>query len=238
VQDHDGARRLWLIGLELARETDDPRGPDLTVCTLMDMTAQALSLGRPDEATRLVQLGHATVGNGAHPVAESTHSFLAHNQARVHAAQGDVDACERALGKVAEQFRVADPQSASPWAAAIDASALEGWQGWTRYELAATTRDPRIAGKAVPQLRHVISHFPAGHPRTRALNLSNLCGAHAIAGDVDTAVSVGHQALDAAQGLSSRRVLTGFRTLHGMFAPMRSSPGVSELRDRLATISA
>lgn len=176
VQDHDAARRLWLIALELARETNDPRGPDLTLCVLMEVVAQALSLGRLDEATRLVQLGHATVGNGAHPVAASTHSFLAHHQARTHAAQRDVGACERALGQVVERFSVADPETATPWAVAIAPSALEGWQGWTRYELAIATRDPRTASRAVPLLRHVISHFPAGYARTHALNMTELAG--------------------------------------------------------------
>lgn len=238
VQDHDAARRLWLIGLELARETDDPRGPDLIVCMLMDMTAQALALGRPDEAKRLVQLGHATVADGAHPVAASTHSFLAHNQARTHAAQGDVAACERALGQVVERFGVADPDTAAPWAAAIDPSALEGWQGWARYELAAVTRDPRIASQAVPLLRHVISHFPASHARTRALNMTELTGAHALAGDADTAVSVGHQAIDAGMGLSSQRIRIGLRALHGVLEPMHTSAGVAELRERLAATAA
>jgi hypothetical protein len=238
VQDHDAARRLWLIGLELARETEDPRGPDLTVAILMDMTAQALALGRPDEAARLVQVAHATVGNGAHLVAASTHSFLAHNQARTHAAQGDVRACERALGQVAERFRIADPETETPWAAAVDASALQGWQGWTRYELATVTRDPRIAGQAVPLLRHVISHFPASHARTRALNMTELAGAHALAGDVDTAVNIGHQAVDAGTAVSSQRIRTGWRELYDVLEPMHTSPGAAELRARLVATAA
>jgi hypothetical protein len=238
VQDHDAARRLWLIGLELARETEDPRGPDLTVAILMDMTAQALALGRPDEAARLVQVAHATVGNGAHLVAASTHSFLAHNQARTHAAQGDVRACERALGQVAERFRIADPETETPWAAAVDASALQGWQGWTRYELATVTRDPRIAGQAVPLLRHVISHFPASHARTRALNMTKLAGAHALAGDVDTAVNIGHQAVDAGTAVSSQRIRTGWRELYDVLEPMHTSPGAAELRARLVATAA
>lgn len=235
VEQHDAARRLWLVGLELARETDDPRGPDLTVSMLMDMAAQAITLGRPDEAARLVQLGHATVGNGAHPVAESTHGFLAHHQARVHAAKSDVEGCERALDAMAERFRVVEPEVTTPWDAAIHSSAREGWLGWDRYDLAVSTRDPQIARKAVPQLRYVIKHFPPGHPRSHTILLTDLAGAHAIAGDADTAVTVGHQAIDAGRGLASQRVLTGFHKLSGVLTPLHDSSGVAELRERLLT---
>jgi hypothetical protein len=238
VRQDDAARRLWLVGLDLARETDDPRGTDLTVAVLLDMAAQALNLHRPQEARHLVQIAHTAAADRRRPVAAATNSFLAHNQARTHAALGDTTACERALGQVVEQFRVTDPADRTPWAAAAHVTALEGWQGWARYELALTSRDSRAASKAVPLLHHVVDNLPAGHSRERAFNLSKLASAHALAGDADAAVTVGHQAVDVVSGLSSRRAQEQLTTLHTVLEPMRDNTGVAELRDRLTTAAA
>ncbi|MGH3831354.1 MAG: hypothetical protein ACRDRS_13060 [Pseudonocardiaceae bacterium] len=47
VNQHDAARRLWLIGLDVARAAGDPRGSDLTVFLLYDMALQAVHPGPP-----------------------------------------------------------------------------------------------------------------------------------------------------------------------------------------------
>ncbi|HEX2300912.1 MAG TPA: hypothetical protein VHH34_20795 [Pseudonocardiaceae bacterium] len=41
VLDHDAARRLWLIGLDIARHTDHPHADDLSTYLLYDMAASA-----------------------------------------------------------------------------------------------------------------------------------------------------------------------------------------------------
>ncbi len=51
-------------------------------------------------------------------------------------------------------------------------------------------------------------------------------------------MSVGHQAADAGTGLSSQRVHIGLRKLHSVLEPMHPSPGVAELRERLAATAA
>ncbi|MGH3795792.1 MAG: hypothetical protein ACRDSP_12985 [Pseudonocardiaceae bacterium] len=43
--DHDAARRLWMIALDLARDSDHSLGTDLSVYLLSDMAVQALHLG-------------------------------------------------------------------------------------------------------------------------------------------------------------------------------------------------
>lgn len=64
--------------------------------------------------------------------------------------------------------------------------------------------------------------------------LPDLTGAHALAGDVGTAVAVGHQAVDTVTGISSRRTYDRPRVLNGVLEPMHTSPGIAELRERLA----
>lgn len=238
IHQHDAARRLWLMGLELARETTDPRGADLTVAILLDLAAQDLGLHRPKQARHLVQIARTTAKNHRYPISAPTISFLAQNLARTHAALGDTAACERALGEMQERFGVADPADRIPWAPAQYAAALPGWQGCTHYELALTSRDPRTARQAVVSLQRVVDTLPTGHNRTLAFNLTRLAGANALAGDADAAVTVGHQAADAVSALSSRRAHDHIRTLHTVLEPMHTNPGVTELRDRLTTLAA
>ena len=87
VNKDDVARRLWLITLDIARDTDHPLGTDHTVFVLYDMALQAVSLNRPEEALRLVHLAHAAAA-GPHPVSAATASCLASIQARAHQPRG------------------------------------------------------------------------------------------------------------------------------------------------------
>ena len=109
-------------------------------------------------------------------------------------------------------------------------------QGKAHYELALTSRDPRAAGRAVPLLRDAVESFGPDYARARALYLSDLAGAHAIAGDTDTAV--GHQAIDAVTALHFPRAYDRLRVLNTALQPLHTSAGVAELRERLVATAA
>lgn len=237
VKQHDAARRLWMIGLDLARHAEDPRGSDLTVYLLYDLAIQAVHLQRPGEALRLVHLGHA-VAAGPHPVSASTTSALAIIQAHAHAAQGDVAACDRALGQAVEQFNTLDSATRPPWGAHLDDASLATRQGSAHYELALAGRDPHAANRAVPLLRHAVDSFGLSRARSRALSLPDLAGAHALAGDTDTAVTLGHQAVDAVTAVFSPQAHDRLRTLDTALEPLHTSAGVAELRERLSATAA
>lgn len=237
VTDHDAARRLWMIGLGLARATEDPGGRDLAVYLLYDMASQAVYLGRPDEALRLVHLGQAAAV-GAHPVSAATTICLTGTQARAHAAQGDVAGCDRALGQAEEHFAALDPASTPGWVAHVGDAVLSGYQGRAYHSLAIAGRDPRAAGRAVPLLRHAVDQLGLDHARARALYLPDLAGVHALAGDLDTAVTTGHQAVDAVTAVHSSRAYDRLRVLNTVLEPVHTSPGVAELRERLRTAAA
>jgi transcriptional regulator with XRE-family HTH domain len=236
VKDDDAARRLWLIGLDIARQADHPQSSDLTVYLLADMALQAVRLHRLDEALRLVHLGHtATVS--PHPVSAATTSLLASVQARTHAAQGDAAGCDRTLGQALEHAAAINPATAPPWTVYLGETGVSGHQGAVHYELALHDRDPHAASRAVPLLRHAMGFGP-GYARLRALYLPDLAGAHAIAGDTDTAVTLGHQAIDAITPLRSPRTHNRLRVLNTALQPLHTSPGVAELRERLVTTAA
>ncbi|MGH3873458.1 MAG: reverse transcriptase N-terminal domain-containing protein [Pseudonocardiaceae bacterium] len=238
VNPHDAARRLWMIGVDVARAADHPQGSDLTVFLLYDAALQAVQLGRPDEALRLVQLGHAAAA-GPHPVSASTVCCLAAIQARAHAVRGDAASCDRALGQTVEHFSMVDPATTPFWGAHIVDTGISYYQGVAHYALALTGRDPQAAERAVPLLRHAVDNFGPDYARLRALSLPDLSGAYAIAGDTDIAVTIGHQAIDAVTSVSSPRAHDRLRTLHTVLQPLHTSAGVAEFRDRLsATIAA
>ncbi|MGH3974553.1 MAG: helix-turn-helix domain-containing protein [Pseudonocardiaceae bacterium] len=232
VNQHDAARRLWMIGLDIARASEDHRGTDLTVYLLHDMALQAEHLGKPDEALRLVQLGHAAA-IGSHPVSAATTSLLVSTQARAHAAKGDAAACAHALGQAEEHFSAIDPTTRPPWGASFDEIGLAAKQGAAHYTTARVGGDSRAASQAVPLLRHAVEDLGPDYARPRALYLTHLVGAHAIAGDTDTAVTVGHQAIDAVTALHSPRAYDRLRVLNTVLEPLHNSAGVAELRDRL-----
>ena len=237
VNQDDAARRLWLIALDIARDTDHPLGSDLTVYLLSDMATAGRALGPPR--------GGATPGpprpRRHRRIASRLrghHQLLANIQARAHAAQGDSAICDRALGQAVEHFSTIDPATTPSWGAWFDRAVVSGYQGTAHYELALTKRDPRAAGRAVPLLREAVDRLGPDYARPRALWLTDLAGAHALAGDADTAVAVGHEALDAVTMVQSPRTHDRLRVLNTALEPLHTSTGVAELRDRLTATTA
>lgn len=237
VLDDEAARRLWMIGLNVAQHSTHPLSTDLTMFMLANLAKQALYLGRPDESLHLARVGR-TAAVGRYPVYPSTTSLLATTHARACAAQGDAAGCDRALGEAEELLAALDPANRPPWLGVLDEAELAAYQGAAHYRTALSGRDPRAAGRAVPLLRHAVDHIAAGYTRIRAETIPDLAGSHAIAGDADTAVTLGHQAIDAITGLSSPRSYDHLRTLHTALAPLHTSPGVADLRHRLAATAA
>lgn len=233
VHQDDSARRLWLIALDVLRDTDHPLATDQTVFVLYDMALQALALGRPKEALSLVHLGHTAAVN-AHPVSAATLSCLATIQAQAHAAQNDPASCDQALGQALNHFTRINPAH-NPRADFLDETMLAAKQGDVYYALALASRDPRAASRAVSLLRQSVDGFRSDHGRSQAISLTELAGAHAIAGDTDTAVTIGHQAIDAVTALHSPRTYDTLRALNAALEPLHTSAGVAELRDRLTT---
>ncbi|MGH8921670.1 MAG: helix-turn-helix domain-containing protein [Actinomycetes bacterium] len=229
---HDAARRLWTIAIQVARKTDHPLGTDHTVFVLNDMAIQAVHLGRPDDALHLVHLGHAAAA-GSHSVSPATSCCLASIQARANAAKGGAGACDRALGEATEHFSSIDPATTPPLVAHVGDADLSGKHGVAYYELALTGRDPGAANRAVSLLHQAVDGLGTDYARPQAMYLPDLAGAHAIAGDADTAVSVGHQAVDAVTAVHSPRSYDRLRVLNTALEPLHTSAGVAELRDRL-----
>ncbi len=128
---------------------------------LYDMALQAMELGRPEEALRLIHLGHAAT-SGSHSVSAGTITCLATIQARAHAAQGDAAACDRALGQSVEHFGTIDATCDS-MADFLNEAHLASMQGGAHYELALANRDSQVAARTVSLLLQAVDAVTALH---------------------------------------------------------------------------
>jgi transcriptional regulator with XRE-family HTH domain len=233
AERHNDARRLWMIALGVARQADHPRATDLTADLLLDMAHQALHLRRPQEALSLVQLGYGVAASRTHPVSACTASYLASNQAWCHAAQGNAQACDRALGQAIEHFSQADPDAAAPWTAHVDTAELAAQQGHAYYTLALATADVKHAAQAVPLLREAVDGYGPAYARSRAVNLAGLAGAQALTGDLDTAARTSHHAVEEITALASPRAYDRLHTLDTVLRPYATDPAVDEVRGEI-----
>jgi transcriptional regulator with XRE-family HTH domain len=227
VEQHDQARRLWIVALELCRHTAHPQAADLAVNILLDIAHQSLHLSRPDEALRLVGLGLAVENSSPAAISDATRSCLANAQSWSYATLGDATACEQALGRAELHFSAVDPDKALPWAAYVDMAEFTAQQGHAWYLLSATRAD--AAARAVPLLTAATNALGSGYARTRAVNLAGLAGSHARAGDLDAAVGIGRHALEEISRICSRRAYQRLRMLDDCLA-VHQTANVAELR--------
>lgn len=236
VEQHEAARRLWMIALDTARRADHPFAVDLTVILLLDLAHQALHLDRPDEALRLVQLAATTATTRRYPVSASTRSYIAATLAWCHASLGDAEACWRALGDAEQSYADADPTNAPPWAANVTSAEIAAQHGHSYYLLARA--EPGHAPKAVEHLRVAVDGFGSAYARSRAVNLPGLAGSYFYVGDVDAAVATGHEAVTEIGTLSSKRAYARLAVLDDAAARFAADSAVADLRERIRRVSA
>ena len=234
VEDHDAARRLWMIALDTARRAEHPRSTDLTVTVLLNMTNQAvLHLDRPQEGLKLVQLAGVTAASGKYPISVSTRVHTTAYLGLCRAALGEAQPCQAALSQTLEDFAEVDPTTAPPWAQHVTVAEIAAQQGHSLFLLSRT--DPAYAPQAIEQLRTAAEGDGPAYARSRALRLPGLAASHFFAGNHDMAVQVGHQAVTAISRLYSPRACTRLRWLDAAAQPHASTPDVTELRERIRT---
>jgi hypothetical protein len=231
VEQNEAARRLWMIALDTAHRADHPRSADLTVILLLDLAHQALHLGRPDEALRLVQLGAATATTRNYPVSASTRSYIAATLAWCHASLGDAEPCRRALGDAQQFYTDADPSTAPPWAAHVTPAEIAAQHGHSFYLLAKAA--PSHAPTAVEHLSVAVDSFGSAYARSRAVNLPGLAGSYFYVGEVESAVATGHEAVTEISTLSSKRAYARLQVLADAAEPFGHDSGVADLRQRI-----
>jgi transcriptional regulator with XRE-family HTH domain len=236
VEQHEAARRLWMIALDSSRRADHPRSADLTVMLLLNLAHQALHLDRPGEALRLAQLSSATITNQSYPVSASTHSYVETTLAWCHASLGEAEPTQRSLEGARRHFAEADPATAPPWAAHVVPAEAAAQQGHALFLLSKTK--PDYAGTAIEQLRVAVDGYDPAYTRSRAVNLPGLSGSYFYVGDLALGIATGHAAVTAITSLSSTRAYARLRTLAEIAAPFSDNTQVAELCRRIHLVTA
>jgi hypothetical protein len=92
-----------------------------------------------------------------------------------------------------------------------------------------------FAPAAIEHLHSAVDSYDSSYARPRAIHLPDLVGAYFRVGDLDTAVTTGHEAVTAISTLSSKLAYAGLRVLDTVADPFGHKPEVAELREHIRT---
>jgi Helix-turn-helix domain len=227
------AQNLRLIALQNARKSGHPLGTDLMVASLMDAASQAMHLGNPREMLELVDWADGLMATRkGTPVSATTRCYVQNTLAMGQAAMGGAELSLRALDQAGQTLADADPTTSPPWSSHISEALHSARRGRSLLLLSRTT--PAYADAAVQHLR-VGTAGLVGPSRAalRAVSLPALAASYALTGDLDSAVTTGHEALTLAEGLADNGPHPWLCILADVTEPHTRRPDVADLRHRI-----
>ncbi|MBB5160071.1 helix-turn-helix domain-containing protein [Saccharopolyspora phatthalungensis] len=210
TEAHDQAERLWLFALNRARRAEQhPRSTDLTVAVLLDSAYQVLRQRHDPSrqarsALRLVEHGFNVANTSIHSASASVRAELHSKRAYCHATLGNADQCHDELNRDAEAFTAIQPDNVPPWDRHMTEAEIASHRALALGLLART--QPEFVPTAIEQLDAVINDPNLTYARTRASHLPTLSALYIRDGDLDTGIRIGHEAITAVNGLSSRHM--------------------------------
>jgi transcriptional regulator with XRE-family HTH domain len=221
---HGVAQRYLIQALRLAvTAADRPLGAEI----LAAMSHQAAYLNAPAEAIDLARAsGRAASDAGVAAISAEAAVLEAHG----HAVGGDEAACATALGRAERTLDRADRRGDPQWIGYFDEAYLAAKFG---HCFAALGRGD-LAGRFAARSLEMDDRYVRG----RAFNLALLATAHAQAGDLEQAASVGAEAVRGAEGLQSARAVDYIARLADRLAPHAGLPAVQEFAALAAPVLA
>ncbi|HET8681991.1 MAG TPA: hypothetical protein VFM54_08965, partial [Micromonosporaceae bacterium] len=190
---------------------------------LANMSTQAVYLQRPGEAVRLAR---AAVNGGQGRSAISVMARLHTAEACAHAIAGDARSCASALN-LAEDATAKDRSDQPAWAGYFTPAHLAGTAIRCLRDLGRTKEALSYANQALD--------LSEGSVRTRALHTALIASVYAAgsAAEPDHASKLGHDALDLAERVRSRRVTDRITELaQRLAAHRRGNPAVDQFLRR------
>ncbi len=223
---HEDARRVLSFALVCAEQADDWH---LRAAVLSSTTAQAIRTGHPDKALTLAD--HALVR--ADRLTETEQAMLHTDRGRALAKMRRSSEALAAIGTADDHFAHANPSDDPPFMAYYGTAFHAAKTGHALFDLAMIDRNP---AQATDRLTAAASDHSAGHARSGAICLTKLASLTMATGDPIQAATLGHQALDAAGAVRSRRVTDDLRELARYAATHQHLDEVSHLRRRIGTL--
>jgi tetratricopeptide (TPR) repeat protein len=226
VAMHTAAQRYFLLALQAAKESDDPK---LGAHVLSCMARQAGHLGRPGDAMELIHLARYGVRHTATPTVDA---LLYSLEARYCAMMGRLKDFDRAAGQAEAAFAERDPAQDPAWVAYFDTSEYYATLG-VCYQIAARASAPSHAKRAIDMIGHALTRRDPSRVRSRAFDYLGLARAYLAAGDLESAEAAGTTALELTEKVSSARVRDRLHEFIHETSPYADVPVIAELRSRI-----
>ncbi|MEV5835197.1 hypothetical protein [Nocardia sp. NPDC052112] len=221
-EEHGLAQRYLIQALRLARAAGDP---GLGAEILAAMSHQATYVGRPGDAVDLARAAQISARSAGLAVLESEcHMVEAHG----HAARLDDSMCTASITAAERTFAKAGSCDRPAWLTYFDSAYMSAKIAHCFRELGDDARTARFAEQSLD--------MSYGYLRGRAFNLALLASAR-VSEDPLEAVRIGHQALDIAAGLSSRRSFAYLGDLRQRLSPHAAMPDVEGFRQQVRELT-
>jgi len=219
---HDDARRAYHFSLQCAEHARNWR---LRALILNQLSRQATWCGHPLDALGYVD--RALLGQDR--LSATERASLRAQQARALAKLGRVQETLTSVGLADDEFTRADPANAPSWMSFYDSAQHHTITRQALYDLP-------LAGhktQAPQRLAYAVAHHAKPYARSRAMTQTKLASLLMATGDPRQAAALGHQALDAATAISSRRAADDLRELGHHTKRHRAGREAVELADRI-----
>ncbi|HSU36823.1 MAG TPA: helix-turn-helix transcriptional regulator [Propionibacteriaceae bacterium] len=149
-------------------------------------------------------------------------------EAHAHARAGDEGSCAKALSSAETTLATADRTADPQWIGYFDDAYVSAKFGHCFKELRQSNTAETFARRSLD--------MDNSYVRGRAFNLALLATAHAQAGEVEEACTVGTQALDLTQSIRSARAVSYLRDLLDELEPFATSPAVGTFKAAAAPV--
>ncbi|MGQ4596735.1 hypothetical protein [Nocardia sp. R6R-6] len=216
-EEHGLAQRYLIQALRLARAAGDS---GLGAEILAAMSHQATYVGRPGDAIDLARAAQISARSAGLAALESEcHLAEAHG----HAARQDSSLSIASITAAERTFSKAESADPPEWLTYFDGAYMSAKVAHCFRELGDDTRTARFAEQSLD--------MSDGYLRGRAFNLTLLACARTSEDPLE-AVRIGHQALDIAAGLSSRRSYAYLGDLRQRLSPYATMPEIEDFRQQ------
>lgn len=236
---YPAARRLFAHAVTHARHA---QAPSLLANVLYRTGRLHLHRAMTSQALRFFQLGQIAAQDARDA---RTVAVLCANEAWAYAILGDCAQALRSLHRASDELARAEPATHAPWVGFFGVTDLQALTGLTYLELSATDRHPSDnrsgheqadLDRAAEALHHTVGVRGAETARSRAFEVTALATATLRAGDHDTGVALGHQAVAMAEQLQSVRVVDRLAPL-ALEASRVATADAADLARAIATVS-
>jgi tetratricopeptide (TPR) repeat protein len=190
------------------------------------------------QALRFFQLGQISAQDAGDA---RTVAVLCANEAWAYAILGDRRQAIRSLNRAGDELARAEPATDAPWVGFFgptDLDALTGMTGMTYLELSATDHNGHERAdldQATATLHRSVAARGTDTARSRAFEVTALATATLRAGDHDTGLDLGRQAVAMAEQLRSVRVVDRLAPL-ALEASLTPTPDAADLARAIAAV--